>query len=117
MLPGILVLPTLAYPPGTLIDTQTFDSAGSGTWSKTGISGGSYVTVEIWGAGGGGGSAFNGDTFGQGGQGGYYKLYQVDFLSLDATEAVVVGAGGVRRLWWHRRHRWRLFTFCRGCLG
>jgi hypothetical protein len=81
------------YPPGTLINTQEFLTAGSATWTKS--VGTDYIIIEIIGGGGSGGSSYNGDSQSQGGQGGSYVRYWAGTANLGATEEVFVGAGGV----------------------
>lgn len=81
-----------AFPPGTLVNTQEFTTAGSHTWTKPDNA--TYAEIEIWGGGGSGGSAYNGNTYSQGGEGGSYKKYTALFTDMDATEEVLVGAGG-----------------------
>jgi len=80
--------------PGTLVNTQEFTSAGSGTWIKPGNA--SYAIIEIWAGGGSGGMAYNGQTSSQGGQGGAYVSYQASMADMDATEELLVAAGGAR---------------------
>jgi hypothetical protein len=78
--------------PGTLVDTQTFATAGAGVWNKP--SGATYAEVEMWGGGGSGGDAYNGGSFSQGGEGGYYAKYKIMFNQLNATQNLYVGNGG-----------------------
>lgn len=78
--------------PGTLVNTQEFTATGAGTWIKPG--GASYATIEIWGAGGSGGSAYNGGSISEGGGGGWYVRYQADMADLSSTEELLIGAGG-----------------------
>ena len=54
------------------------------------------MTVEIWGGGGSGGEAYNGNTFSQGGQGGSYVKYGIapGQITVGSTQNVYVGSGG-----------------------
>lgn len=78
--------------PGTLVNTQEFTALGLGTWTKPGNA--SYAIIEIWGGGGSGGSAYNGNTYSQGGEGGSYIRYQSQMVDLSSTEEIFIGAGG-----------------------
>ena len=55
------------------------------------------LTVEMWGGGGSGGYAYNGNTISQGGQGGSYKKYILNpgDITVGSSQSVYVGAGGV----------------------
>jgi hypothetical protein len=88
----LLGFSSIQASPGTLVNTQTFTSTGAGTWTRP--SGATYVEVEMWGGGGAGGDAYNGGTYSQGGEGGYYAKYQINLSQLNSTESVYVGAGG-----------------------
>lgn len=74
---------------------------GSQTFSSTGLQ--SFIVpafntmiVEIWGGGGSGGEAYNGNTVSQGGQGGSYVRYSIAAgqLVVGSTQSVYIGAGG-----------------------
>lgn len=70
----------------------------SGTWTKpTGISANTLVIVHAWGGGGAGGDSLGNVSAGTGGGGGGGEFFEFMFLASDlgATEAVVVGSGGV----------------------
>jgi hypothetical protein len=84
---------TLSVVPTT--DVQTFTTAGAGTWTKPSGSYSSYK-VQIWGAGGSGARG-NSNEPGGGGGGGAYLEISGPLSELDATEDVVVGAGGASR--------------------
>ena len=73
-------------------DVQTF-TTGTGNWTKP--SSGTYVLVQVWGAGGSGGKGSSGDEPGSGGGGGAYveKLFLIGDLA--GTEPYSIGAGGV----------------------
>ena len=53
------------------------------------------MTVEIWGGGGSGGEAYNGNMFSQGGQGGSYVKYGIapGQITVGSTQNVYVGSG------------------------
>lgn len=69
------------------------DTAGSGTFVLPYFR---LLKVELWGGGGSGGEAYNGNTISQGGQGGSYKRYLITAGQLTPGSAVnyLVGAGG-----------------------
>ncbi len=70
--------------------TRTYNLADSpATWTKpTGLK---YIDVQLWGAGGSGGSD---NTRGAGGGGGAYNTKRFFTSELGATETVTIGAGG-----------------------
>jgi hypothetical protein len=70
-----------------------FDTPGSGTFVVPFFR---LITVEIWGGGGSGGEAYNGNTISQGGQGGSYKRYLITAGQLTPGSILnyLVGAGG-----------------------
>ena len=82
------------------VDIQTFGSSstsGSFTWTKP--SGAKWVEIIMWGGGGGGGSGCryattSGRAGGGGGAGGSFFYNRISASYLNATETVVVGAGG-----------------------
>lgn len=79
----------------TAVDTQTYSTPGTFTWTKPGS--GEKVYVECWGGGGGGvGRAVSGRSIfaGPGGGGGGYNRIALDRAALPATVAVTVGGGG-----------------------
>jgi hypothetical protein len=82
------------YTPGTDIFTVETFVPGSNTWVVPLYKG--NMTVEIWGAGGSGGEAYNGNTVSGGGQGGSYKRYIIPegILLVGSTQTIIVGIGG-----------------------
>jgi len=62
----------------------------SGTYTKS--TGAKKVLVEIWGAGGSGGSGENPSV--GGGGGGEYRKYWLDASDLDASVSITIGSGG-----------------------
>lgn len=90
MLPGMAIfIPNYADPPGTI----TFSTAGTFVWTPP--VGFNTMTVQIWGGGGSGGSGYNGGSTGGGGQGGYYSTWSIPAGSLNLTEQIIVGTGGI----------------------
>lgn len=90
MLPGMgVVLIGEVVTPGS----QTFSSPGLTTFTVPNFN---TMTVELWGGGGSGGEAYNGNTISQGGEGGSYKKYSIAAGQLipGTTQSVYVGAGG-----------------------
>lgn len=74
------------------VDVQTF--AGDGTWTKpTGLANGGRVLVQLWGAGGSGGSNI-GTGHATGGGGGMYLETWLNANDLGATETITIGVGG-----------------------
>lgn len=73
--------------------SQTFTS--SGTWTKPSAAF-TTATIEIWGGGGSGGTAYNGGATSCGGAGGAYKKYSVAYGNLNSSETITVGSGGNR---------------------
>ena len=72
--------------------SQTFDTAGLTSFLIPAFN---TMTVEIWAGGGSGGTAYNGNTLSQGGQGGSYVQYVItpSQINIGATYSVYVGAG------------------------
>lgn len=89
MLPGMGVFVGEAVTPGS----QTFTTTGLSSFTVPNFN---TMTVEIWGGGGSGGEAYNGNTISQGGQGGSYVKYTIapGQLIPYTTQTVYVGAGG-----------------------
>lgn len=90
MLPGMgVVLIGEVVTPGS----QTFSSPGLTTFTVPNFN---TMTVELWGGGGSGGEAYNGNTASQGGEGGSYKKYTITAGQLisGTTQSVYVGSGG-----------------------
>jgi hypothetical protein len=80
--------------PVRLLSIQKFTS--SGTYTKNADA--SYIIVECVGGGGAGGNAalaFSNNAQGAGGGGGEYAYKLISNESIDATETVTIGAGGV----------------------
>ena len=76
-----------------LFDNEQIFTA-DGTWTKP--SGASYVFVQVWGAGGAGGSQVGGSTpRAGGGGGGAYSSQWFKASDLDGTVSVTVGDGGL----------------------
>ena len=76
----------------TLVDSQIFTT--SGTWTKP-VAGlpSDKVIIQLWGGGGGGRRDTSGGTY-NGGGGGAYSEFHCTLGTLQATVAVIVGAGG-----------------------
>ncbi len=70
--------------------SQTFTS--NGTWNKPAT--GTFAFIRLWGGGGGGGGSNTTNTGGGGGGGACTELL-ILLADLNATEAVVIGAGGL----------------------
>lgn len=70
--------------------TETFDTAGTKTFAKP--AGVTQLTVEVWGAGGCGGSGTSNGTFGGGGGGAYSKKV-LTVNSAGENYTLVVGSG------------------------
>jgi len=89
MLPGMGIFVGEAVVPGS----QTFSSPGLTTFTVPNYN---TITVELWGGGGSGGEAYNGNTISQGGEGGSYKKYSITAGQLipGTSQSVYVGAGG-----------------------
>lgn len=89
MLPGMgVVLIGEVVTPGS----QTFSSPGLTTFTVPNFN---TMTVELWGGGGSGGEAYNGNTISQGGEGGSYKKYSIAAGQLipGTSQSVYVGSG------------------------
>lgn len=89
MLPGMgVVLIGEVVTPGS----QTFSSPGLTTFTVPNFN---TMTVELWGGGGSGGMAYNGNTISQGGEGGSYKKYSITAGQLipGTSQSVYVGSG------------------------
>jgi hypothetical protein len=73
--------------------SQSFTSAGLTSFTVPLFN---SMTVEVWGGGGSGGEAYNGNTISQGGQGGSYVKYSISpgQLTVGSSQSVYVGAGG-----------------------
>jgi len=82
---------TFVTPPTTVIETQTFSTAGSATWTKP--ASGKYAIVRVWGGGGSGGKGVSNGPAGGGGGGGCSEKI-ILLSSLTSTVTVTVGAGG-----------------------
>lgn len=78
----------------SIVDKQTFTA--SGTWTKpAGVLATDLVVVDLWGGGGSGGVRAAADNItGNGGAGGGHNRVEFRAGDLNATESVVVGAGG-----------------------
>jgi len=86
---------SIVYTGSSVI--STYDTSGTYTWTKDDRA--LTVTVIGWGGGGGGGSGRQGSTTAAGGgngggNGGCFFYNQLPTSFFDATETVVVGAGG-----------------------
>jgi len=78
---------------GTLIQTDVYrDGAGTDVWTKP--TGANSIVVEVWGAGGAGGSRAGLWQAAGGGGGGAYKRSTLSASVVGATETVTIGAGG-----------------------
>lgn len=81
---------------GRLVDIQRF--AASGTWTKpSGLTANAFLIVDGLGAGGAGGGAAAttaNAAAGCGGGAGRRAIFKIPASSIDATAAVVIGAGG-----------------------
>ena len=73
--------------------SQTYDTAGSFTFIGPLFN---SMNIKIWGGGGSGGEAYNGNTISQGGEGGYYVEYNISAgqLAPTSSQTAYVGAGG-----------------------
>lgn len=75
-----------------VLNQQEFTA--NGNWDNSAEPSGSWVVVEMWGAGGGGGEAQAGGSTAEGGGGGRYAAFLLDRASLFENVPVVIGAGG-----------------------
>lgn len=89
---GTWILTTTPLSGGRVIDIQDFTA--SGTWTSPTTYDGSWIFVEVWGAGGGGGEALAAGSTAEGGGGGQYQALLIprQYLLVDVT--VTIGAGG-----------------------
>lgn len=87
------IMQLLASSKTVIPGSQTYSTPGTYTFDVPDFN---TMTVEIWGAGGSGGEAYNGNTISQGGEGGSYKKYTIDIgqLSPGSSQTVYIGAGG-----------------------
>ena len=81
------------------LKVDEFDTPGAFTWTKP--SEGTVAIIEMWGGGGGGGAIAQSSgadwVSAVGGTGGAYRRFAVNLADLNATEDVIVGAGGAAR--------------------
>ncbi len=80
-----------AAAAGAAVSTTTITATGATNWTK--VAGARWCLVRIWGAGGSGARAVNGNAGGGGGGGGYIeKIFA--YADLTDTVSVTIGAGG-----------------------
>jgi hypothetical protein len=91
--PGAAFYQDVLNGTATALDTQTFNTVGTTTWTKPGS--GTLALIEVWGAGGSGGRRSSG--YAGGGGGGAYSAFLAVFSSLPSTATVTIGAGGASR--------------------
>jgi hypothetical protein len=89
MLPGLGVFVGESVTPGS----QVFTTAGLTSFTIPNFN---TMTVEVWGGGGSGGMAYNGNTTSQGGQGGSYVKYLIApaQILIGTAYSVYIGSGG-----------------------
>lgn len=87
-----------AYRP--LLASYLVTLTASGTWNKpAGYADNALVIIEMWGGGGGGGHDGGGSYRAGGGGGGGYARVELPYVSVAASCAYTIGAGGTTGVW------------------